>query len=204
MSEEMDLNQTEAKKKEEESKQDDQNKKHAHKAGGGELEKMKKQLEEALSSRKEYEDAYMRKAAEFENYKKKVLADGERNRVMAAKDIIMRFIPVADNFERAMKSAEVSKDFDGLLKGLQIAHSEFDKIFTEYEVTAIDAAGTEFDPYLHEALFMEERDDVEFPQTVVEEFEKGYKMGDAVIRHSKVKVGRKTDKAPEKSEEKNN
>ncbi len=196
MSEEKEIEQS-LKAGAQEDKQDGQHKQHGHQHHSEkEIEKLKHHIEELKKQREEYEDAYKRKAAEFENYKKKVLADSERNRLLAAKDIVMQIIPVADNFERAMKSSEETKNFDALVEGLKITHSEIAKILASYQVQPIEAVGKEFDPYLHEAVFMEEREDVEFPQTVVEEFEKGYTMGDLVIRHSKVKVGRKIEKTP--------
>lgn len=183
-------------------KQETEQKKHGHKhPAEHEVEKLKKELDEALRKRTEYEEAFVRKTAEFENYKKKVAADSEKNRVMAAKDMVMQMIPVADNFERAMKAAESTRNFDALLAGIKMTYAEIQKIFTAAGVSPIDSLGKEFDPYLHEAMLIEDRHDVEFPQTVVEEFEKGYRLGESVIRHSKVKVGRKTEKNAEMKEE---
>ena len=141
------------------------------------------------------DDSYKRKVADFDNYRKRMLKQMEDSAVEANKKIVARILPVLDNFGRALSHSEESRDFNTLHEGLKITNSEILRLFSDIGVKPIESVGKEFDPNLHEALMMEERDDVAFDKTVTDEIERGYTLGDAVIRHSKVKVAKK--KAPE-------
>ncbi len=156
-------------------------------------EQLQQQIESLKNENKELKEMLLRKAAEFDNFRKRMLKEKEDFRLSANRDLIIEILPVLDNFERGLKASEETKNFDALLEGIKMVHSEIHKLFEDYNVTPIEAVGKEFDPNLHEALMMEERDDVEFDKTVVEEFERGYRMGDAVIRHAKVKVAKKKE-----------
>jgi molecular chaperone GrpE len=140
------------------------------------------------------DDSYKRKVAEFDNYRKRMLKQLEEAGVESAKKIVTQILPILDNFGRALKDSETNKSFDSLLNGLKITNSQINSLLDHLGVKAIDAVDKEFNPNLHEALMMEEREEVEFDKTVVEEFEKGYMIGDSVIRHSKVKVAKKINK----------
>lgn len=137
------------------------------------------------------DDSYKRKVADFDNYRKRMLKQMEDSAVEANKKIVARILPVLDNFGRALSHSEESRDFNTLHEGLKITNSEILRLFDDIGVKPIESIGKEFDPNLHEALMMEERDDVAFDKTVTGEIEKGYTLGDAVIRHSKVKVAKK-------------
>ncbi|OHD54125.1 MAG: nucleotide exchange factor GrpE [Spirochaetes bacterium GWF1_51_8] len=154
-------------------------------------EDVMKELGELKEKATHFEDLFQRKAAEFENYKKRIIDEKEKHRVMANRNLVMEIFPLIDNFERGLKVAEQTKDFDGLLKGIHITIEGLHSIFERFNVCPIESVGKEFDPNLHEAIMMEERDDIELDMVVLEEFEKGYIMGDIVVKHSKVKVGRK-------------
>ncbi|NPV01229.1 MAG: nucleotide exchange factor GrpE [Brevinematales bacterium] len=165
--------------------------KNADSHAGNKNEEILKELTEYKEKVSYFEDLFQRKAAEFENYKKRIIDEKEKFRVMANKDLVMDIFPIIDNFERGLKVTEQTKDFDGMAKGINMVLDGIHSVFSRFQVMPIESTGKEFDPNLHEAVMLEERDDIEEDMVVLEEFEKGYIMGDIVIKHSKVKVGRK-------------
>ena len=173
-----------------------------HNSENKEVEKLKHKLEQTHSLLEEkdakiaeWEDSYRRKVADFDNYKKRILDEREKMRVMASKEIIMRIIPVISNFDRALKMSDISKNYDAMIEGVRMVSSQIHSVFEEYDVKPIESVGKEFDPNLHEAVMMEEREDIETDNLVLEEFEKGYTLGEMVVLHSKVKIGKKKAKA---------
>ena len=159
-----------------------------------EIQKLKDENEKLQNDNVLFKESYARKVAEFDNYKKRMLKEMDNFRLMANKDFIMEIIPIFDNFRRAFVSSEQNKDFDKLFEGLKVVQAQILNMFNKMDVKPIDAIGKEFDHNLHEALLMEEREDIDFDTTVIEEFEKGYILGDTVIKHSKVKVAKKKSK----------
>ena len=154
-------------------------------------EEILKELNEFKEKALYFEDLFQRKAAEFENYKKRIIDEKDKFRIMANKDLVMDIFPIIDNFERGLKVTEQTKDFEGMAKGIKMVLDGVHSVFSRFQVMPIDSVGKEFDPNLHEAVMLEERDDIDEDMIVLEEFEKGYVMGEIVIKHSKVKVGRK-------------
>ncbi len=115
---------------------------------------------------------------------------------MVADKVILDFVMVLDNLERAIKDAQSNKDFDGFLEGIVSIESIFHSIMDKYSVKGIDSTGKDFDPKIHQALHIVEGDYEK--QTVIEEVEKAYVRGDKVLRIAKVAVG-----MPKKKEEEN-
>ncbi len=175
-----------------EHKQDKKN--HKEKKKLSETEKLQHEIEQLNVEKAELQDMLLRKAAEFDNYRKRMLKEKDEYRVTANKDLVAAILPILDNFDRGIKTSEESKNFDALLEGIKMVHSQIHDLFEGYHVRPIECIGKEFDPNLHEAMLIEDRADIEFEKTVIEEFEKGYMMGDAVLRHSKVKVAKKIEK----------
>jgi molecular chaperone GrpE len=159
-----------------------------------EVRHLKDSVEKLKSENAALDDSYRRKVADFDNYRKRMLKQMEDSSAEANRKLVLKIIPILDNFGRAIHNSETNKDFQGLYDGLKITNSEINRLFDDLGVKAIECVGKEFDPNLHEALMMEDRDDVAFDKTVVEELEKGYTLGDMVVRHSKVKVGKKKAK----------
>lgn len=157
-------------------------------------EKMVEQLQQEIGKLKEekmsLEDAYKRKVAEFDNYKKRILKEMEDLRLQANKKLLQHILPVYDNLSRAIATVE-STTKENLQQGLSIILAEFTKVIEDAGVKPIECVGQEFDYSLHEALLMEEREDVPFPMTVIQELERGYMLGSEVLRPSKVKVAKK-------------
>ncbi len=156
-----------------------------------ENEKLKKEIEELKQKLNELNDAYLRKVADFDNYRKRMLKQLEEAETEGIKKMAKEIIPVVDNFEKALNSSVEKKDFDNLYEGLKIIYSLMSEVMNKFNIKPFSSVGQEFDHNLHEAVMMEERDDVEFNHTVVEEYEKGYFFKDGILRHAKVKVGKK-------------
>lgn len=156
-----------------------------------EVHHLKEDIQRLKEQNASLDDSYKRKVADFDNYRKRMLKQMEDSASEANRKIVLRILPVMDNFGRALSHSEENKDFNTLYEGLKITNSEIHRLFDDLDVKPIESIGKEFDPNLHEALMMEEREDVAFDKTVVEEIEKGYTLGDTVIRHSKVKVAKK-------------
>ncbi len=140
----------------------------------------------AGASEKELKETLQRVQAEFENYRKRVEKEKEQFAVTASSIIIKQILPVVDNFEAALKNKPDSQEF---AKGIEMIYAQLFSVLENAGLKIIDAEGKMFDPYLHEALMQEESDKDD--GVVIEEFQKGYTLGNSVIRHSKVKVSRK-------------
>lgn len=136
-----------------------------------------------------YKDAFIRKAAEFENYKKR--SDNEISNYIkyASENLIKSLLPVYDDINRAIESIEKeeTKDFDTLKQGMQLIADKFKTTLKNEGLEEIDIQGKEFDVDTCDALLQVQNDDVP-PHTVTEVVEKGYKLKDKVIRFAKVIV----------------
>lgn len=142
-----------------------------------------------------YKDLLLRKAAEFENYKKRVDNESATIIKFANEDLIGEVIPVLDDFERFLKSAKEQKNHEELSRGVELIYQKLLKTLESQGVRAFETVGKEFDVHYHDALMQVERDGVP-PHIILEEVEKGYLLNDKVIRHAKVIVssaGRQED-----------
>ena len=149
---------------------------------------MESKIKELENENAELKDKFLRKHADFENFRKRMFKEKEDSIKYANSNLLGDLIPIIDDFERAINSAENSKDFDTVLKGVEKNEKQFASMLEKkWGLRRFDAEGENFDPEKHEAFMMEESADVEEPQ-VVEVFQKGYELNDRVIRHAKVKV----------------
>ncbi|MDR0389225.1 MAG: nucleotide exchange factor GrpE [Spirochaetaceae bacterium] len=147
----------------------------------------------------ELNDQYLRKAADFENFRKRMNREKQEAIDFANQNLLLDLIPVIDDFERAMKSAESSRDFDGFYEGIGMIEKQLVSLLEgKWGLTRFDSAGAPFDPSRHEALMMEKNADIKEP-TVAEDFLKGFLLKDRVVRSAKVKVLMPEDRAPDKS-----
>ena len=136
---------------------------------------------------KKYNDInekYMRTLAEYDNYRKRTIKEKETIYPEAKAIVIEKILPVIDNFARALESAE---NKDAFYEGIVMLKKQFDDTLASLGVEEIKAVGEEFNPELHNAV-MHVDDEEQGENVIVEEFQKGYKIGDRVIRHSMVKV----------------
>jgi molecular chaperone GrpE len=155
-------------------------------------EEFQKTLEEKEESLKELNNKYLYLQADFENFKKIKTKEKQDLLKFGNEVLIKELIPVIDNLERAIDHAGKSEDAKGIVDGVQITLNEFLKVLERSGVERIDAMGKKFDPNFHEALFQEEREDVE-PDTVTSELQKGYTLNGRLLRPSRVSVSKKPD-----------
>lgn len=152
-------------------------------------EELQKRITELENEVFEYRDRLVRKAAEFENYRKRTSEEYVRLINTASEDLIVKLLPVMDDIERFGKNFSENINPADLKKGVDLIFSKLDSILKSAGLDEIEALGTQFDPELHDAMMTVEKDGEE-PNTVVDQYEKGYKLNDKVIRHSKVIVSK--------------
>jgi len=145
------------------------------------------QGEELQKQVNQYKDMLLRKAAEFDNFKRRIENETVNIIRFATESLIDDLLPVLDDFERSLKHSKGSKDVDALLKGIELIYQKLAKVLEGRGVKAFETIGKEFSVDFHDALMQVTRNDVP-PHTVIEEVEKGYMLNDKVIRHAKVIV----------------
>ncbi|MDR2601167.1 MAG: nucleotide exchange factor GrpE [Spirochaetaceae bacterium] len=136
-------------------------------------------------------DLYLRKAADFENFRKRTVKEKQEAIDFANQSLLLDIIPILDDFERALKaagSAQTPEDFNTFKDGIDMVEKRLiSQLENKWSLKRFDSAGEPFDPGKHEALMMEKS--AETPEAVVQEdFVKGYMLRGRVIRPAKVKV----------------
>ena len=140
-------------------------------------------------------DMAVRIQADFDNYKKRIQRDNEEFRKYASESMISDMLGIVDDLERALSHAPADND---LTAGVSAIRQNLMKILTSKGLTEISAEGR-FDPAVHEALCAEYGDD---DGNIAEVFQKGYRIGDRVLRYAKVKVTKKrTEEGDQKCQE---
>jgi molecular chaperone GrpE len=136
----------------------------------------------------EARDQFLRKAADFENFRKRMNQEKQSAIEYANQSLLLDIIPVIDDFERAILAGETSSDLAAFLDGVKMIEKRLTgQLEAKWGLKRFNSAGEPFDPNMHEALMMEKSPDVSEP-TVQEDFSKGYLLKDRVIRAAKVKV----------------
>ena len=129
-------------------------------------------------------DRYLRLAAEYDNYRKRSAKERESIYQDVRADTVTKFLPVYDNLARALGQATCDEAYR---KGVEMIMTQLRDILSRMGVTEIEALGQKFDPALHNAV-MHEQDETKGEGEIVQELQKGFKMGDKVIRFAMVKV----------------
>ena len=129
----------------------------------------------------------LRLQADFENFRRRTASEKEQLSTYVTAGVVGKFLKVLDNFERAEASAAKATDMEGVITGMQMIRRQFEAAFSELKVEEIPAQDQKFDPQLHEAVMRGHNPELE-DEIIDMVFEKGYKLGDKVIRHSKVRV----------------
>jgi molecular chaperone GrpE len=147
------------------------------------------ELAEERKRSEELHEQYLRALAELDNFRKRTRSEIDAQRRQAAQDVIVSVLSVADNLGRAVEAAEKGEDSGALLEGVKLTLKQCHEALAGFGVEPIEALGCEFDPTVHEAVMQvpaSEADDGK----VVGETQRGYKMGDRVIRPALVQVGK--------------
>ena len=161
----------------------------SQKAQKSELKELKKTLESVQKEKDELFEKLQRVSADYANYQKrapKQIADTIR---YEKERIIKTLLPVLDNFEHTLQNVHSAEDIDVLAEGVRIIYDQLRDVLKSHNVEQIEAKGEVFDPAMHEAMTQRTEPDAE-DNTVLEEFQKGYKLSGRVIRPSKVIVNK--------------
>lgn len=129
----------------------------------------------------------MRLQADFDNFRRRTAGEKEQLSAFVTAGVVRQFLKVLDNFERAEISAKKTNDIEGIMKGMDMIRRQLDDVFKNLNVEEIPAQNEKFDPKVHEAVMRTQNPDLE-DETIDMVLEKGYKLGNKVIRHSKVRV----------------
>jgi len=155
-------------------------------------ESVDRTIHELNSKINDLTDKLLRKAAEFDNYKKRMDSEVSNYIKYANEKLIMDLLPILDDFERLNNSWNEKHDAEKYKQGIDLINDKLKKALQKHGLKEMVSLGKPFDVNLHDALLQVPRDDVK-PDTVVEEVEKGYFLKDKVIRHAKVIVSSKPE-----------
>lgn len=140
----------------------------------------------------ELTDKLLRKAAEFENYKRRTESELSSVYKYANEKLIADLLPILDDFDRLNSAWNEKHDVEKYKEGIDLIYDKLKKVLQKHGLKEIDSVGKPFDVNLHDAVLQVPKTDVE-PNTVVDEIEKGYYLKDKVIKHAKVIVSSKPD-----------
>ena len=159
-----------------------------------ETAKLRSQVSKMEMERVEILETSRRRQTDFENYKKRT--ERERSEIFLSQisNLATQMLPVLDNFSRALESAtnltgEKALDSQHFFNGIVLVNQQLNEVLSEMGVQPIVSVGEHFDPHLHEAVAMEETNEVP-PDIITAELLRGYRIGDRVIRPSMVKVSK--------------
>ncbi len=148
------------------------------------IEKLRNEVAEQKQKTDEYFEHLKRNMAEFDNFKKRISKEKEMLYTTITSDLISDLLPIIDNLEKALNADSTDTSFKS---GIEMIHTQIKEVLSKMGVEEIETINKEFDPILHEAV-MHIEDETYGEKQIIEEFRKGYKIGDKIIRHSMVKV----------------
>ena len=143
--------------------------------------------DELRRERDALQDRLLRTAAEFDNFRKRVDRDRREHQEYAASDMLREFLPIIDNFERALQAPE--GDVDTYRTGIEMIHKQMLDLLRKRGVTPIEALGADFDPNVHQAV-IQETSRAHREGEVMQELQRGYKLGERLLRPAMVKVAK--------------
>ncbi|MDX2014409.1 MAG: nucleotide exchange factor GrpE [Myxococcaceae bacterium] len=161
-----------------------------------EVEGLKAQLEvsmakgrELMGKVKDEHEKMLRAVADLENYKKRAAKEKDEVQRFGVEKLLKDFLPVVDNFDRALEHAHTSGDLESLKKGVEMIRKLFEDTLGKHGVRSFSAKGEPFDPNKHEAMSATETNDVP-PNTVVTEVLRGFTLNDRLVRPALVVIAR--------------
>ncbi len=170
----------------EESVQNEQNSEQEADSKKDEKELRIEELEQELATAK---DTILRKAAELENVRKRVQKERFQLREQVKAEALQDFLPLNDDLLRTLDASKESEVEENFLAGVEMVSNKFAEILAKHGIEKIDETGVPFDVNLHDALLRQPAPDEDTPDdTVLQILERGYRMGDKVIKHAKVIV----------------
>ncbi len=162
------------------------------------LEELSEKLIKVENEKEELNDKILRARAEFENYKKRVLREKNDLLKYGTEKFALELLPVADNFERALEQAKDADNTESVVDGIEMILKQFINTLEKFHIKSFDSVRLPFDPEKHEAMTQQVHDKYE-DNTVIEEFHKGYSIGNKLLRPARVIVSKKPPQKEEKS-----
>ena len=151
---------------------------------------LQNKVAELEAANAELKDQMLRRQAELENYRKRLIRDKEEAVQFANESLIRDILGFLDNMDRALVAAKNGGDINALIEGFEMTQNQLlSTLDKNWGLKGIDSVGQEFDPSLHEACMMTIDESLD-KETVREEFQKGYTLHGRVVRPSKVKIGK--------------
>lgn len=144
---------------------------------------------ELQKQRDDYYDRLLRKTAEFDNYRKRVDRERVQLAEAAAADLLVELLPLVDDMERALKADPGTEATEAIRRGVELIHQQLLKTLAKRGVNPIESLGQDFDPHFHQAVTYEPADGRREGE-IVEEFSRGYLLGDRLLRPAMVKVAK--------------
>jgi len=155
--------------------------------GEGQIPNLEESLLEAQKKAQEYLEALQRERAEFVNYKKRIERDQQLFRQEAVGNVVKRYLPIVDDLELALKNKPEGTNHDSWVAGIELIYQKMLSALAADGVTPIGEVGEVFDPTIHEAISQAESDEFESGK-VIDIVQKGYIIGDKVLRPALVRV----------------
>jgi molecular chaperone GrpE len=144
---------------------------------------------EAERQRDQYYDLLLRKSAEFDNFRKRTERERQTLADAAAADLLSELLPLVDNLERALRAEPGDEGAGPYRRGVELIHQQLLDVLRKRGVRPIETEGTDFDPYYHQAVSHEPAEGRRDGE-VIEEFSRGYMLGDRLLRPAMVKVAK--------------
>jgi len=135
------------------------------------------------------QDKYLRLSAEFDNYRKRSLREKIEMSKYASEDVLLKLLPVMDDFERALANMETANDCSAIKSGIDLIYSKLTDFLKQNEVKEIESLNCSFNVDLHDAVAKTAVEDGKKKGLIVDVLKKGYYLKDKVIRHAKVVIG---------------
>ncbi|WP_047151389.1 nucleotide exchange factor GrpE [Aneurinibacillus tyrosinisolvens] len=145
------------------------------------------QIEQLTSEKEENYNKFVRAQADLQNFRARTNKEKEQLLAYSSQRVIEALLPAMDNFERALAASKDSQEAGSLIQGVEMVFRQLQQVLEQEGVTTLPGVGEPFDPNMHQAVMQEENSDYE-SGIIIEEFQKGYKLKDRVIRPSMVKV----------------
>lgn len=139
--------------------------------------------------RDEYKDLLLRKTAEFDNYRKRIDRDRQALTDSITASVLEELLPLVDDLERALQADTGGEGAEAYRRGVELIHRQLSEILRKRGVTPIEVTGADFDPHLHQAVTYEPAEGKREGE-IIEEFRRGYMLGDRLLRPSMVKVAK--------------
>ncbi len=152
-------------------------------------------LTQAQAEAARHKDAWLRSAADFDNFRKRTRRELDEARRTGREEVLRALLPVFDNLDRAIQSSVRSSDVKAIVDGLSMVHRQFVDALGREGITKVPTVGKAFDPSIHEAIQQVDTDE-HAPGTVIAEVQSGYSQGDRLLRAAMVVVARRKSAEP--------